>query len=136
MAMCKCGEKDCWDEDDYSWLASKSGWHGTLHGCRTSVFFIHGKRIREQRHIPTGYYDVASLPALLAKWSEGLPNARLSWCQDTGDGDASLWIEGVRDPDSDDVRRLEECRERQRRDDTRSWYALVKRYGIDGPQAS
>ena len=123
---CSCGEDDCWDADDSSWLSSNSGWHGDINGCPSSVFFIHGKRIREQRHIPVGDWPVADMVELVRRWSEGLPGARLVMSHDTGGGEPGFWIEGVREPNAADMKRLEECRARQEEDD-RITYARLKR---------
>ena len=110
---CFCGE-DCWDANDHSWLSSNSGWHGDINGCQSSVFFIHGKKIREQRQIPYGSFSVAELPGLFSRWSDGLPNARVEFHEDTGGGDMGIWIEGVREPNDEDLGRLEEARARMR----------------------
>lgn len=122
--MCGLNNQDCWPSDDFAWLDSQSGWRGTFYGCQTSVFFIHGRKIREQRHVPAGRYDIAILPERFAEWARGLPNARLVWSRDTGDGDAGLWIEGERDADEDDLVRLREARERIERNDRREFERL------------
>jgi hypothetical protein len=111
---CFCGDLNCWPKNDHSWLSSNSGWHGDINGCQSNVFFIHGRKIREQRHIPYGSFAVADLPALFAKWSEGLPDARLLFMDDIGGGDPGIWIEGVREPTDADNSRLEEARARMR----------------------
>ena len=111
---CICGKDDCWEPGDNAWLSSQSGWHGELHGTRASVFFIHGRMIREQRHIPYGSFAVSDLPRLIKQWSSGLPGARLEWMADTGGGDPGLWIEGMRQPEPADWARLEEARARRR----------------------
>lgn len=123
-----CGDPNCWDAGDYSWLASNSGWHGELHGCQTSIFFIHGRKIREQRHVPSGDWPLSQLPELLARWSTGLPNPRLAWYADTGDGDVGLWIEGEREPNEADNARLQEYRERQEREDRRVFERLKAKF--------
>ena len=124
---CWCGE-DCWDSNDYSWLASNSGWFGDINGCESSVFFIHGKGIREQRRIPYGNYSLTELLALLPKWMDGLPNARLRWLFDTGDGECGLWIEGERKPNQDDVKRLEDVRIRMKEKAKRDLDYILLRY--------
>jgi hypothetical protein len=124
---CHCGAPECWSEDDTAWLASESGWHGDINGCQSSVFFIHGKKIREQRHVPEGSHRIAEMPALLERWSAGLPNASFVWLHDTGGGDAGLWIEGVRDPNEADIARLMQCRKRQLDNDRRELRWLQKR---------
>jgi hypothetical protein len=129
--ICSCGDPNCWTAGDYSWLYSQSGWFGVLHGCRTSIFFIHGRHIREQRTIPDGDYSLNDLPRLLEQWSTGLPNARLCWCRDTGDGDASLWIEGERQPEPADLERLEEARQRERTKDERELERLKEKLAIE-----
>lgn len=111
---CFCGAPECWDAEDHAWLSSASGWRGDINGCNTSVFFIHGKQVREQRHVPNGSYQVAELPQLFEKWAEGLPDARLVWLEDAGNGDAGLWIEGVREPVEADWQRYEEASARER----------------------
>jgi hypothetical protein len=125
---CHCGAPDCWDKNDYSWLSSNSGWHGDINGCQSSVFFIHGKKIREQRHIPTGYFPVDEIPALFAKWSQGLPGARLTYSHDTGGGDWGLWIEGERDPNGEDWARLEAARERDKEKARREIAYAIQRF--------
>ena len=124
--MCTCGVADCWEADDYSWL--NAGWHGEINGCEASVFWIHGRKIREQRHIPEGSWPVADMVELVGRWSEGLPGARLQVCSDTGGGDAGFWIEGERDPNAEDTKRLEECRERQDKQDRRDYDRLKEKY--------
>ncbi len=133
-AKCHCGEKDCWDPGDYSWLASQSGWYGELHGTDAAVFFIHGKKIREQRSIKAGDYPVEDLPRLIAQWSTGLPNAYLSWSHDTGGGDCGLWIEGIREPNADDWVRLKEVQEREDKENRRKLEELKRRYESGNPQ--
>ena len=128
QGKCTCGEADCWDADDYSWLSSNSGWRGTIHGCHTSIFFIHGKKIREQRHIPAGHWDIERATELLREWSRGLPNQILIWSHDTGDGDSDLWIDGIREPTAEDWQRLEECRAWQDQDDRRTYERLRRRF--------
>ena len=126
---CSCGDAACWDKDDYSWLSSNSGWDGDINGCSSSVFFIHGRKIREQRHLPEGNWPVEQMFELVRRWSDGLPGARLVMTNDTGGGDAGFWIEGEREPNADDLSRLEECRERQSKEDRRNYERLQKKFG-------
>lgn len=128
MGKCHCGAKDCWDEHDYSWVSSESGWHGDINGCPSSVFFIHGKKIREQRQVPYGRFLLNDLPKLFECWGMGLPNARLVWTEDTGGGDCGLWIEGERDPTVDDLKRLEETRKRAREKAIRDLRHIHRQY--------
>ena len=125
---CICGAPGCWDKGDYSWLASNSGWHGEINGCQSSVFFIHGKKIREQRNIPEGFWPVSEMVELVRRWSEGLPNARFVMCFDTGGGDPGFWIDGVREPNAADWARLEECRTRQEGQDYREYERLKEKF--------
>lgn len=129
MSKCTCGASDCWDEGDYSWLASNSGWHGRLHGTEASVFFVHGKKIREQRRIPQAYgMPVEEFARNLLAWSAGLPEAKVMWMRDTGDGEADLWIEGVREPNADDWQRLREVKEREDANNRRELERLKRMY--------
>ncbi len=125
---CVCGAEDCWDINDYSWLSSRSGWCGDINGCHSSIFFIHGKKIREQRHIPCGSFPISVLHKLLDKWADGLPNAQLVWSEDTGDGESGLWIEGVREPNNDDKERLAELRVLDYQKATEELKSIFKRY--------
>ncbi len=127
-SKCMCGDSDCWPRDDYSWLSSRSGWSGDINGCPSSVFFIHGRKIREQRHIPEGSWSIAELAERLPMWANGLPDARLFWTSDTGGGDAGLWIEGVREPTAIDWKRLDEARARQDAEDRQTFTKLKARY--------
>ena len=128
---CICGESDCWGMDDNAWL--DAGWGGVINGCSSSVFFIHGKRIREQRHIPEGNWPITEMLELVNHWAEGLPGSRLVMCADTGAGDPGFWIEGERDPNAEDLKRLEECRARRDRDDRRDYERLQRKFGSDAP---
>lgn len=127
---CHCGAPECWDEGDYSWLGSRSGWHGKLHGTDASVFFIHGKKIREQRHIPeTHGMPVEEFARKLREWSSGLPEPIVMWTRDSGGGDADLWIEGVREPNDADRHRLEEVKQREDAENRRQYERLRKSFG-------
>jgi hypothetical protein len=98
-----------------------------LHGCHAFVFFIHGRKIREQRQVPQGRWTIAQLHERLEQWSAELPNARLVWTQDTGDGDSGLWIEGEREPNEADWQRLREARAHQRRRDEEELARIQRR---------
>jgi hypothetical protein len=89
-----------WEEDDYAWLSSRSG----IHKDGTSIFFIHGGRIRHQAHIPHGNYSVDEFCQMVRERAEALD-------------DADLWVEGTRPPNEDDLLRLQAARDRQRRHD-------------------
>ena len=125
---CTCGMPDCWPANDFSWLSSNSGWHGNINGCHSSVFFIHGKKIREQRDVPEGTYDINALLNLLVRWSQGLPNPRLVHTHDTGDGDWGLWIEGEREPNDEDWKRLEQARHSARQKAERDLADIRRRF--------
>ncbi len=125
---CHCGAGECWDRGDYSWLSSNSGWWGDINGCQSSVFFIHGKKIREQRHLPEGEWPIATIGAQFAAWAEGLPGARLVHHSDTGAGEPGWWIEGEREPTDEDLKRLEEVRERMEKKERRELKHLQERY--------
>src|SRR3990167_11131360 len=114
MGQCHCGADECWDKHDTAWLSSESGWHGEIDGCSVSVFFIHGKKIREQRHIPKQWGSVEDFIAKITRWSAGLTNPQFVYSLDTGDGDYGLWIEGIREPRPEDFVRLQEARARIR----------------------
>lgn len=115
MAKCRtCGAADCWDESDTAWLSTESGWFGDIDGCPTSIFFIHGKQIREQRHVPEHRGSVQEFIGKIQRWSVGLDNPRFIYTHDTGGGDCGLWIEGTREPRVDDMKRLHEARARIR----------------------
>lgn len=122
-----------WPEGDYSWLASQSG----LHVDGTSIFFIHGGRIRHQTHVPEGSYTLAEFTSLLAERMDGLDGPRVCWHLDTGNGEASLWVEGTRAPGPDDLNRLQAVRDQQTRDDRSALKGIQRRhpdwFGEDGP---
>lgn len=128
MENCHCGAENCWDEGDYSWLSSNSGWGGEINGCDSLVFFIHGRKIREQRHLPEGDWPVSEMAELVKRWSEGLPNGRLVIMEDTGDGEPGFWIEGEREPNTEDWKRLDECRARQDEKDRREYERLQEKF--------
>ncbi len=111
---CDCGAGECWNEHDTAWLGSESGWYGDVDGCHTSIFFIHGKKIREQRSIPEQYGSVDEFIAKLRRWSIGLDNAHFIYTHDVGDGSPGTWIEGTREPHAEDTKRLVEARARIR----------------------
>ena len=125
---CHCGEAECWDAGDYSWLSDRSGWHGDINGCDSSVFFIHGKRIREQRHIPEGQWPIAAIGAQFEVWAKGLPGARLVYMGDTGGGDPGWWIEGEREPNDDDLVRLQEARNKAEQEERRQLGRLLEKF--------
>lgn len=102
-----------WDPSDYSWLSSRSG----IHKDGVSIFFIHGGRIRHQAHVPHGWHTIEEFEQLIRERANGLDDPRVVWCEDTGGGDADLWVEGTRPPNADDLARLEEARARQARED-------------------
>lgn len=102
-----------WDEGDYSWVSSQSG----IHKDGASIFFIHGGRIRHQAHIPYGWHTLDEFFALVRERAEGLDDPRVVWCEDTGGGDAGLWVEGTRPPNEDDLARLQHARDLQKRKD-------------------
>ena len=113
-----------WEQDDFSWLSSRSGIH--LDG--TSIFFIHGGRIRHQADLPTGHHPLEGFIALLRARAEGLDDPQVVWVNDTGDGDNGLWVEGTRAPVEADVVRLQAARDRQRRHDEIAYAELKKRH--------
>ena len=117
-----------WDKNDYDWLDDSANWHGDINGCYASVFYIHGKMIREQRHIPYGSFPIAKLPNLIMYWAEGLANARLEHHEDTGDGDSGWWIEGERPPNEKDAARLEQARQQLRQKARRDLQWIHQRY--------
>lgn len=126
-ANCFCGDPGCWDQADRSWVSCS--WHGIQHGCESSVFFIHGRKIREQRTIPPGELSVSEFATLLVEWSKGLPNPRVVVCFDSdGDGQKGFWIEGEREPNEEDAARLEQCRAMQEKNDRRELERLKRKY--------
>lgn len=102
-----------WDRDDNAWLSSNSG----IYDGETSIFFIHGGRIRHQAHLPQGWHPVDEFCQMVHDRAEGLDDPRVVHLSDTGGGDAGLWVEGTRPPNDDDLARLHLARERQRRRD-------------------
>ena len=117
-----------WPVDDLSWVASKSGLRRKEpDGGETSVFFIHGGRIREQAHIPYGFHDMEVFITLVRKCARGLDNPTVCWVADCGSGEPALWIEGTRIPREDDLLRLEAARKRQREEDDRTMKEIEKR---------
>lgn len=133
---CLCGDPNCWDGDDHSWLSSRSGWNGNINGTQASIFFIHGRMIREQRHVPYGEWKIADIQSIFDRYSVGMPNPRLVWSQGSEDSDPSLWIEGEREPNADDLKRLQECRDREARDDERELAAIQRRAAMRARRAS
>jgi hypothetical protein len=110
-----------WPEDDFSWLSSRSGLsRKESDGGYTSVFFIHGGRIREQAHIPHGNFAPDKFLELITKRVAGLDKASVNWSSDTGGGDCGFWVEGTRLPTEDDLHRLMSAREQQLKDDARA----------------
>lgn len=102
-----------WEPSDYTWLSSHSG----IYKDGTSIFFIHGGRIRHQAHIPHGRYDVEEFCQLLRDRAADLDESYVVWSGDTGDESADFWIEGTRAPNTEDFLRLQSARDRQKRDD-------------------
>lgn len=127
MANCLCGEPDCWSDGDTTWLDERSSWRGTSHGCHASIYWVHGKKIAEERHIPAFSLPIADVALRLGEWCAGLQNPVLIWTHDAGGGDASLWIRDVRDPVASDWQRLREARARQLIEDRRHVAFLLKR---------
>jgi hypothetical protein len=120
-----------WPEDDFSWLTSKSGLtRNEPDGGVTSIFFIHGGRIREQAHIPEGRHGLDTFIEALRSRATGLddPCIVISYSEDG----TSLWLEGTRMPREDDIHRLEAARERQRKEDDRILADINKRRGVQG----
>ena len=111
-----------WDEEDNAWLEAGVG-DGT-----TSIFFIHGGRIRHQAHIPEGHYTVEQFTELVHGYAEGLDNPHIVWLTDTGGGDCGLWVEGTRAPNVADLERLQKARERIARSDRLTLKSLRKKY--------
>ena len=117
-----------WPDGEYSWLSSRSGLtREERDGGYTSIFFIHGGRIREQAHIPRGRHGIDSFVALVKRRTEGLEDAYVVWSRDTGDGDADLWVEGTRLPTEDDMRRLVAAQDEQKRSDEKELAAIMVR---------
>lgn len=112
-----------WEPGDYAWLSSASG----LYLDGTSIFFIHGGRIRHQAHIPYGSYTVDEFAALLRDRAAGLDAPTVQWCEDTGGGNCGLWVEGTRPPNESDLARLHAARERQAREDEHTARSLRQR---------
>lgn len=109
-----------WADGDYAWLDA---------GVRvddTSIFFIHGGRIRHQAHVPFGTYSLEQFTALLYERAEGLDNPHVTWSSDTGDGDYGFWVEGTRPPHEDDLARLQKARERREHQDRVQYMTLRK----------
>jgi hypothetical protein len=115
-----------WGDGDYAWLNSESGLYDPE--TQTSVFFIHGGRIRHQSHIPHGLYTLAEFQALWKQRAGRLDDPRLVWSEDTGDGDAGLWIEGTRAPDESDLARLQAARARALHADRIGYMSIRKRH--------
>lgn len=112
-----------WDKNDYSWLSSHSG----LHENDTSIFFIHGGRIRHQAHLPHGYHPLEEFIAMLRERAVGLDEPMVFWLEDTGGGDCGLWVDGTRPPNDSDLARLQAARKRQRQDDERALRDIQRR---------
>lgn len=130
MKKCHCGEPDCWDDGDYTWLDSQSGWRGTVAGCGASVYFVHGKKIAEERHLPEFSGPLDAFIEKLREWSSGLSNPWINWSHDTGGGDAGFWLRDVRDPQEQDWTRLAEVRQRKEAGERIELERLSKKYGV------
>ncbi len=87
------------------------GWHPTRAG-------MHGMAL-------------AQFARKLSEWSAGLPEPTVVWSHDTGDGDSGLWIEGVREPNAADLKRLEDCRRQQLQNDRRELGYLQERIAVN-----
>lgn len=117
-----------WPQDEYAWLSSESGlWREDADGSGTSIFFIHGGRIREQAYLPYGSHDPDKFCELIKQRTKGLDSPTVNWLSDTGGGDPGLWVEGTRLPNEDDMRRLLAAWEKQKRDDERALRAIRAR---------
>jgi hypothetical protein len=112
-----------WDSGDTSWLSSNSG----IYKDGVSVFFIAGGRIRHQADIPEGYHTVDEFFALVQERAVGLDDPRVVWTDDTGNGDPGLWVEGTREPNEEDLARLQAARDHQRLQDEITARGLRKR---------
>lgn len=112
-----------WEPGDYSWLSSRSG----LYHDGVSIFFIHGGRIRHQANLPDGTYSREEFLAWFDKHAEGLDDPRIVWMDDSGDGNAGVWLEGTRPPNESDLARLRAAREHQRLEDEINLRAIMQR---------
>ena len=118
-----------WRPGDYAWLSSESG----IYENGTSIFFIHGGRVRHQAHMPHGTYTREELLAWFDQAAEGLDQPYLYWCDDTGGGYPGLWLEGTRPPKAEDITRLQAARERQERNDERTLQDIMQRRSVRDP---
>lgn len=109
-----------WAPHDYAWLDAGVSVDGT------SIFFIHGGRIRHQAHIPYGHYTVDDFTKLLRNRAKGLDDARVIWSADTGGGDSGFWVEGTRAPEVADLGRLTAAREQRLWNDKISYMSIRK----------
>ena len=98
-----------WDRGDHAWLSSESG----IYKDGTSIFFIHGGRIRHQAHIPYGLYAVEEFCSMIRERAAGLDDPKVCWSEDTGGGDQGFWVEGTRLPNDEDLARLQVARNDQ-----------------------
>ena len=102
-----------WEPGDHSWLSSRSGTHRTSpDGGHTSVFFIHGGRIREQAHLPVGEFTLSRFQAMLEVRALELDEPRVRVVAEE-DGSVGLWVEGTRPPNAEDLERLRVAREQK-----------------------
>lgn len=128
QTKCSCGSADCWPNDDYTWLDDAAGWRGQVNGCEAVVYFVHGKQIAEERHLPEVDCAIEEFVGKLAHWTEGLFAPVLCWSRDTGGGDAGLWLRDVREPTPEDWRRLEVVRERKAQQERCEFARLQRKY--------
>jgi len=117
-----------WDIDGWDWADHDYSWLSTHTMLPNSSFFIHGGYIRHQHHLPWGDYSIESFCDLIKRLGEGLEQATVSLCEDTGGGDPGFWVEGIRPPTIDDVEALEQTRKRRDRDDKVTYDAIIKRH--------
>ncbi len=110
-----------WSEGDYSWLSSE------MH-TPDGGFFIHGGRVRHQKHVPYGWHEIEDFVVLLRSLAKGLENPQLVWLDDTGGGESGLWVEGTRPPNQADVEALGAVQKRKEAKDRRTFESIAKRH--------
>jgi hypothetical protein len=118
-----------WDIPGWDWEPGDNAWlRSGVYENGTSIFFIHGGKIRHQAHLPYGDYKPDEFASLIAERAKGLEDPIVRWEEDTGGGDPGLWVEGVRPPNKEDLARLQSARDRQRRRDRLEIARLRRQY--------
>ena len=117
-----------WDIEGWDWANNDPTWLASHTSLANGGFFIHGGKVRHQKHIPNGSYGVAEFISILRDMAEGLENPTVRWSSDTGAGDIGLWLEGERAPTKDDALWLAKAKQREADKDKRDLEWILKKH--------